>query len=147
MILIFMFSNSPGIESNNNSTKTINKAISVTLDKTNELGITDKHPSANKMNRVVGLLNTPLRKCMHAGIYLVLAILIVNAIYVSNINGKYIIAIIICFIYACTDEFHQTYIIGRTGQFSDVLIDTTGAIIGIGIYALFNKLIRILKKN
>lgn len=43
MVIIFMFSNMPGNESNDKSTKTINKAIEVTIEKTNDLGITDKH--------------------------------------------------------------------------------------------------------
>ena len=37
----------------------------------------------------------------------------------------------ICFIYSLTDEYHQLFINGRTGQFSDCLIDTLGAIIGM----------------
>lgn len=34
------------------------------------------------------------------------------------------------FLYACTDEFHQLFISGRSGQFRDVLIDTAGGLLG-----------------
>lgn len=32
-------------------------------------------------------------------------------------------------------EFHQLFVPGRGGQVTDVLIDSAGAVIGIGIYA------------
>ncbi|MEW8956524.1 VanZ family protein, partial [Clostridium sp.] len=38
-------------------------------------------------------------------------------------------SVIFSFLYAVTDEFHQTFIPGRVGSFKDVLIDTTGALI------------------
>ena len=38
--------------------------------------------------------------------------------------------------YACTDEYHQTFVDGRTGTVRDVGIDTIGIAIAIGI-ALF----------
>ena len=48
-----------------------------------------------------------------------------------------------CFLYACTDEFHQTLIPGRAGQFTDVLVDTGGVILGILLVCL----IRTLRKE
>lgn len=39
------------------------------------------------------------------------------------------------FLYACTDEFHQLFISGRSGQFKDVLIDTAGGLLG-GLFSL-----------
>ena len=41
-------------------------------------------------------------------------------------------AVLISLVYACTDEFHQTFVRGRTGTPRDVLIDA----IGIAIAAL-----------
>jgi VanZ family protein len=43
-----------------------------------------------------------------------------------------LIAVGIAFVYACTDEFHQTFVSGRTGTPVDVAIDS----IGIAIAAL-----------
>ena len=40
------------------------------------------------------------------------------------------------FLYACTDEFHQLFVPGRAGRFTDVLIDTTGGIIMLLFIAL-----------
>ncbi|KGR79617.1 VanZ family protein [Ureibacillus manganicus] len=39
-----------------------------------------------------------------------------------------IYAIVTTFILACLDEYHQTFLSGRTGVFQDVIIDTAGAI-------------------
>jgi VanZ family protein len=35
------------------------------------------------------------------------------------------------FIYACTDEFHQYFIPGRGPSFRDVLVDTSGVVLGV----------------
>lgn len=39
------------------------------------------------------------------------------------------LSMLVTFLYACTDEFHQTFIPGRAGRFTDVLIDCTGALV------------------
>jgi VanZ family protein len=46
------------------------------------------------------------------------------------------LAIFCTFLTASADEYHQTFLPGRTGQFSDVLLDTTGALIFTLIVAL-----------
>ncbi len=47
----------------------------------------------------------------------------------ENKNKVILFSIIGVFLYACTDEFHQTFVPGRSGQFTDVLVDTSGAIL------------------
>ena len=49
------------------------------------------------------------------------------------------------FLYACTDEFHQRYVPGRSGEFRDVCIDTCGAIVGVLIIYVIVNIIK--KKN
>ena len=41
------------------------------------------------------------------------------------------IAFVICLIYGATDEFHQTFVDGRSGEVRDVLVDALGALIAI----------------
>ena len=98
-----------------------------------------------KEEQLIEKLNKPLRKCMHASVYFVLSILIFNCLKTFKISGwkNVIIPIGIAFLYACTDEFHQLFIDGRTSQFTDVLIDTFGAILGV---AMINVAIRIIGK-
>lgn len=98
-----------------------------------------------KEEQLIEKLNKPLRKCMHASVYFVLSILIFNCLKTFKISGwkTVIIPIGVAFLYACTDEFHQLFIDGRTSQFTDVLIDTFGAILGV---AMINVAIRIIGK-
>ena len=143
-ILIFFMSNMDTNESNGKSMKSIDKAIESTLVITNKTGITDKHPSNKKMEKVIKKLNQPLRKVAHASEYLVFTIILIIALSNTRVQGKkiYIIAILICFIYACTDEYHQTFVKGRTGQFTDTLIDTLGGVIGCLLVIIKNKLLK-----
>ena len=132
-------------ESNDKSKSTINKVVEATVETTNDLGITDKHPSENKMKQVIEKLNGPLRKVAHASEFCILGILVYTCLKAFNIKKYKIIlfSILLSFIYACTDEFHQSFVQGRTSQFTDVLIDTAGAVIGVlfinFIFYLINK--------
>ena len=149
MLVIFTFSHMNGDDSNSKSKGTINKVIETVVDTSDKLGITDKQPTEEKKEEVVIDLNGPLRKCMHMTVYLILALLVVNALNVSNVKLKraYLLAFIICFIYACTDELHQTFIADRSGEFKDVLIDSFGSLIGILFYYLTLKTKVIKKKS
>ena len=73
------------------------------------------------------------RKFSHTLVYMALAILIFNLLIQLRKRKLFmynLLTIMLCFIYACTDEYHQTFILGRGGQFTDILIDTLGAIVG-----------------
>ncbi|GIN13584.1 hypothetical protein J26TS2_34510 [Shouchella clausii] len=84
------------------------------------------------------VLHTVVRKCAHFGAYFILGILMLNGLRQvgSKGAGAAVLALCICFLYAVTDEIHQLFIPGRSGQFTDVLIDTAGAAAGIGIFSL-----------
>ena len=56
-------------------------------------------------------------------------------------------ALFFCTIYAATDEYHQTFIAGRSGEIQDVLLDTAGALFGIIIYTIFHPNLTFLKQN
>ena len=148
MGIIFNFSNMDTNESNTKSKDTIEKVVDTTIDTSNKIGITKDDVSDDKIEDIALILNKPLIKCMHATEYLVLSLLLIMALNVNKkkISHEYLIVIIICFIYACTDEYHQLFINGRTGQFTDVLIDTFGSIVGIIIYNIISKLIYKNKK-
>ena len=50
--------------------------------------------------------------------------------------------IIIIILYSCSDEIHQLFIPGRSGEIRDVLIDTLGGFNGSIFYKLYFKLRR-----
>lgn len=142
--LIFFMSSMDTNESNGKSKTIINDVVEKSVETTNELGITDKHPTENKMTQVIEKLNYPFRKVAHASEYFILVLLILIALKNSGVKGRkiFIIAITMCFIYACTDEYHQTFVNGRTGQFPDTLIDTLGGFISCSIIVLKNKFVK-----
>lgn len=61
-------------------------------------------------------------------------------------NLRYIIGIVVCCLYAISDEFHQMYSSGRTPRFLDVLIDTLGAFTAVLVIELFITIIGITRK-
>lgn len=97
----------------------------------------------NDTMNIVNTINTPIRKCAHMFEFCILGIIIYTSILniKNKYNNKYLfISILLCFIFACFDEYHQLFVSGRTGQFIDVLVDTTGSIIGCIIITIIYKL-------
>ena len=144
MIVIFIMSSMNTNESNGKSQETIKKSVQKTSEISDDIGITNSKPTEKQLNETVNNLNFPLRKCAHATEYAVLAILIICTLSTFWDKNRYtakniIIAIGICFVYSLTDEYHQSFVFGRTSQFSDCLIDTLGSAIICCIYALIKK--------
>ncbi len=130
MIVIFLLSGTPAKQSTKESRGIIRGFIESGVKTTNYLGITDKHPNESNITKYVKRVDPIFRKCMHASVYFILALLVFNACYQTGIRGwkLYIYAITFSFLYACTDEYHQTFVKGRSGEVKDVLIDTLGSI-------------------
>lgn len=97
-----------------------------------------------------------VRKMAHMFVFCVLQIIIfifLKTIKTSTLKAIFL-SISAVFLYACTDEFHQLFVSGRSGQFTDVMIDTIGGLIGVfislsllSIKRLFNKIYNKLSKN
>ena len=88
----------------------------------------------------IDLLTHIIRKLAHFTEYLVLGLLMYNL--VKDKRNNIILALFICVIYAISDEIHQIYVPGRSGQITDIFIDSVGSICGILIYKgkhLFDK--------
>lgn len=82
-----------------------------------------------------------IRKAAHMSEYAILALLTYYALTKIAFNKKIIfqITFLISFLYACSDEFHQLFISGRSGQFTDVLIDSAGCLIMLLFSYLWQK--------
>lgn len=72
-----------------------------------------------------------VRKSAHFTEYLILFILVYRVVilYMNKTQAR-IIAVLFVFGYACSDEFHQYFINGREAAFRDVIIDTSGGLMG-----------------
>ena len=127
MVLIFYLSHQPATESNKLSTNITEKIVEVV----------EKVIPSNKFD--IRRFNHIIRKNAHFFAYLVLGILVSNGISAGSKSGSKIvvIAILICVLYAISDEFHQLFVPGRGGQVRDVIIDSAGSIVGILLYNRF----------
>lgn len=78
-------------------------------------------------------LEHPLRKAAHMTEYAVLAwICLGNCMQYPFLRKKrYVWAWLAASCYAVTDEFHQLFIEGRSGEIRDVAIDSMGALLGL----------------
>ena len=142
MVCIYKLSGMTSKNSNGKSTGIISLFIEDALEITNDYGITDSHPNDKKIDKASELINAPLRKVIHASVYFVLAFFIITFLNVLFDNKYYIISmimtILICIAFASSDEIHQTFVNGRTGQLLDVAIDTAGAFVGILFYSTYH---------
>ena len=76
-----------------------------------------------------------IRKAGHLTEYAILALLLRRAIG-GHGSKPFVLALAIAAAYAATDEFHQTFVPGRTATPWDVLIDATGALIALALAAV-----------
>jgi VanZ family protein len=78
-----------------------------------------------------------IRKCGHVTEYAVFALLLWRALHRSKNNlpawswPKVGGTLLLVFLYAATDEWHQSFVPGRTALVSDVVIDTAGGALGL----------------
>lgn len=149
MITIFTLSNMSGIESNIGSKTSLDGLVDCVLKVTNKLGITDKHPTPQSKKAFVEKINPIMRKCAHATVFFILSILIMVFLtrFKIKLSISYIITTLVSFMYALFDEYHQTFVVGRTGQFSDTLIDTSGAVLGALLVLIIISISRFIKKK
>lgn len=128
MAFIFYMSNQPANISNEQSDFVLNLVKSLGIDISNSY---------------VDLAITIIRKGAHFSEYLILNLLYFNLLrFYINKNRALILSIVLSFLYASTDEFHQLFVEGRAGRFIDVLIDTSGATIGSLLAFLGNKILK-----
>jgi VanZ family protein len=73
------------------------------------------------------------RKLAHIIAYFILGILMFFVVraYTPNARKAFLTSISFVCLYAITDEFHQTFVPGRSGEVRDVLIDTTAGAAGV----------------
>lgn len=82
-----------------------------------------------------------IRKCAHFTEYLILGLLMTNALRFTFKDHKNfaLVLILLCFIYACSDELHQIFVPGRVGTIFDAIIDLSGSYAGIMSFILCDK--------
>lgn len=120
MSLIFYFSHQSGDNSSDLSSNLVNFIVSL----------------FSFLNPYIEILTIFVRKSAHFFLYFILGILTINFIIEHNIYQKkrILFAFLFCLFYAITDETHQLFIPGRSGNVIDVIVDSAGSISGILIF-------------
>lgn len=128
MLLIFLLSNQPGGDSG--------KLSKLILDWLGGIGIDFRAWFGDDATIVI-------RKLAHFVEYGILYLLCLWPLGRRKpwLKGA-LLALLLTFLYACSDELHQSFIPRRVGQFSDVMIDTLGATFAFLSIWLLRSLIR-----
>lgn len=120
MYVIFSFSGQVGETSAGLSLKVTKIIVNILMK---------LHIGPDDYYRMVEVLHPLVRKGAHMAEYAILFLLLFLSFLATTLATRSMaISIIFSFIYACTDEFHQTFVDSRAGQFTDVCVDMTGVL-------------------
>lgn len=135
MAFIFSLSNDNGVKSTKKSDSFIFKIVDI---------FSNKKLSDNEKNIILSKYVFITRKCAHIFIYFILGILAISlSSEFYKLNFKVILStLLFCIIYACSDEIHQLFILGRSGKIIDIIIDSIGSVIGVNLYYYIYKIRR-----
>lgn len=138
---IFIFSNQNGTKSKSTSRKVMRQII--------EIWPSTKNLSEKQKQQLVEKSQPAIRKAAHFTIYTLLGINILIFLKTFNINNKkqIIYTLILCMIYATSDEIHQMFTDDRSPMILDILIDTLGATFGTLIVTEITRLINKKQKQ
>lgn len=95
------------------------------------------------MEEMAAYFENPIRKLAHFGEYACMGILVYTMLRPWLRRGRrlYFITALWVFVSAAADEIHQLFIPGRCGCFADVCLDTLGAVFGMFVCVLLEKII------
>lgn len=124
MAVIFLFSAQNGAESDQSSGRVTRFVAQIFVKDFDGL-------SPMEQKAVIDRIHPPLRKIAHMTEFGSLGALILLFLltWKGRLLPRYIASLAAVFLYACTDELHQSFTDGRGPSFTDVLIDLSGALI------------------
>jgi VanZ family protein len=85
------------------------------------------------------------KKSVHIASYALLAVLVRRALDPFQQATPW--ALVLTLGYAISDEFHQSFVPGRTGRATDVLIDMFGAVLGLWTWRTWSRSIARTTRN
>lgn len=143
MALIFSMSAQKATESDKTSGNVIKSVLSVIYPGFDGL-------SEESKAELISSFQFIARKTAHFSLYAVLGLLSYLAV-ISYRNLKFglrtALSAAICLLYAVSDEVHQLFVPGRSGEIRDVCIDFGGSLIMITILALSARYIKKIYKH
>lgn len=139
--VIFGFSNQDG-EKSTSVSRGITEKVTEHIEEIQKLEGPQKENALLRIEAVI-------RKIAHFSLYTLVGILVMGLMQTYNLekNNKILCTLGIGIIYAISDEVHQIFIPERTAKVSDVMIDSSGVLLGIGIVLLVLKIVKSIIKN
>ena len=143
MVMIFCFSMEDAENSEKRSGIISQQIITVFHPDYEQMDTENQHVIYDRVQHIV-------RKCAHFTEYMMLGFLLrlcLESWFGHRIRNRWIAGLIGLGAgagYACTDELHQLSIDGRSGQWTDVLVDSSGVLVGVTLGTL---LIRSLSRK
>ena len=133
MLVIFNFSSQNGTKSTKTSDVVTSMVVNVTTS------VTNKDIPREEVKKKVEDSTFLVRKTAHFTEYLILGILVLQLLsdYTKINKRMLIVSLIICYLYAVSDEVHQIFIPDRTAKVLDTFIDGAGSLVGITIYSIY----------
>lgn len=125
MIVIFIFSNQNGEKSQKTSDGLIKNVVNIVYQ------ISNRELTKEKEEQIIENTSLIIRKMAHFTVYFILGIISYFTLKNYQVQNIVFYSILICVLYACSDEIHQWFSAGRSGKILDVCIDTLGGITAI----------------
>lgn len=132
-VVIFLFSAQPAKQSSQVSTGLISMVCRLVV-RWFHLSVTEEG-----ILEVVTLLHYAVRKAAHMTLYFLLGVAFVNAWWQSGLSRACLVGFCCTVAYAITDEFHQLFVPGRSGEITDVLIDALGAGLAALLFSIWQR--------
>lgn len=107
------------------------------------------HIDEEQLREIANAIEGFVRKCAHMAEYAILAILVYVWLGRWQLSRRRMVctAVLLTIIYACSDEFHQLFVVGRAGRVSDVLVDSAGAVLGLALFLFIKMCVSKIMKN
>lgn len=133
MYVIFNFSAQDGANS-----AMLSKKVSVAIVEVANI-VLDKGWDDAQVAQKANEYHYYVRKLAHFTEYFLLAVSVAFPLYVYGMRGIWLVlfAGAFCVGFACLDEYHQSFVAGRTPSKKDVVVDSCGAWLGIMVTRIF----------
>lgn len=134
MYAIFTFSSQEGADS-----ATLSRKVSIEIIRVADT-VFDKGWDETTIMAKAEEYHYYVRKIAHFTEYFLLAVTVAFPLYVYGMRGIWLVifAGAFCIGFACLDEYHQSFVAGRTPGKKDVIIDSCGVILGIYVTRFFS---------
>ena len=115
---------------------TTSTALSSAISKQIEVNIPNyEQKNQGEKNVLHNHLQRGLRKAAHASLFFTLGVLVLLFCFTFSLGRIWSALCTVSFGFLCAlgDEFHQSFVPGRTAQYEDVVADMMGILLGIAI--------------